>query len=227
MFVIPCLFSKKCNLVYELVDGIRKFHPYERIVIVDSGSDDKSYFELQDIYPNIIVEDVCNKGWMVGAYWHAYNKYPDEDFYYFLHDTMRIKANIDYMKQQDLTLLFTFYRSEPFNKWSNRVTCETNIKYYNTNGFGCFGPTFMCKNHVMKKLKELGCGNIIPTDKIGVGCCEGMYGFFFEHLGYDLMKCSLHGDFTSNSINRDNTDWMFPVQKLFGHMIDKETRGDW
>jgi len=70
MFVIPCKYNPKFPFVIDLVKSIRKFHPTEKIVIVDSDSDDKSYFSALEKY-NVIIEDIGNKNWMVGAYWYS------------------------------------------------------------------------------------------------------------------------------------------------------------
>jgi glycosyltransferase involved in cell wall biosynthesis len=44
MFVIACKYNPKFPFIIHLVESIRKFHPTEKIVVVDSDSDDKSYF---------------------------------------------------------------------------------------------------------------------------------------------------------------------------------------
>ena len=99
MFVIPCKYNSKFPFIIELVKSIRKFHLTEKIVVVDSDSEDKSYFDILNQY-DVIIEDVNNKNWMVGAYWYAFKKFPDEEFYYFMHDSMRVKDNLDNLKEK-------------------------------------------------------------------------------------------------------------------------------
>ena len=100
MFVIPCKFSDKFNYIIPLVEQIRSFHPTEEIVVVDSKSDDKSYFD-QIRKQRAIVEDIGNTCYDMGAYWHAYKKYPNEPYYYFMHDSMKVKANLDELFKPD------------------------------------------------------------------------------------------------------------------------------
>ena len=64
MFVIPCKYNPKFPFVIQLVESIREFHPTEKIVVVDSNSDDKSYFSILEKY-DVIIEDVKNTNWMV------------------------------------------------------------------------------------------------------------------------------------------------------------------
>ena len=45
MFVIPCKYNKEFPFVIDLVKNIREFHTTEKIVVVDSNSSDKSYFD--------------------------------------------------------------------------------------------------------------------------------------------------------------------------------------
>lgn len=233
MFVIACKYNPKFSFVIDLIESIRKFHPTEKIVVVDSDSDDKSYFSKIEKY-NVIIEDVANKNWMVGAYWHTYKKYPDEEFYFFLQDSMIIKDNLDYLKEKDLTIWMHFDRSiGNFNSWGNYIT--ENSKYeYVFSGRGCSGIIFFCKNKVMKRMLEMGADKFLPSNKTETGHCEGSWGFFFEEQGYDLRECSLYGDILNDGWFRDDdldyskvrspysykTSWQFPIEKFCASCID-------
>ena len=226
MFVIACKFNPAYPFILQLVREIREHHPEEKVVVVDSNSTDKSYFKaLEDL--QVMVEDIGNENWMIGAYWHAYKKFPDEDYYYFLHDSMRVKANMDYLKINPLVTLCHFDRSiSNFNNWSGRVESELGI-LYSRDGKGCYGPIFFCKNEVMRKLEFLGADNLLPTNKQETGFCEGMYGFLFEYLGYDLSKIALYGDVLENESPNGisgtfphNTSWQFPIEKFYASHVD-------
>lgn len=227
MFVISCKYNPNFPFIIQLVKDIRTYHPTEKIVVVDSDSNDKSYFEILKEY-DVIIEDVNNNNWMVGAYWHAYNKYPNEEFYFFLHDSMRVKANLDYLKERDLVTLMNFDRVlGNFNTWGERITLESEYNYLN-EGSGCYGPIFFCKNKVMKRMLEMGANKFLPNNKAETGYCEGCYGFFFEEQGYDLTQCSLFGDVLFNEspsgksgLPPHKTDWQFPVEKFYASHVDK------
>jgi hypothetical protein len=228
MFVIPCKFNPQFPFILQLVDDIRKFHHNEKIVIVDSNSEDKSYFDLLIKY-NVQIEDISNKNWMVGAYWHAFNKFPNEEFYFFFHDSMRVKRNLDYLKEKDLITLMYFDRNiSNFNAWKDRINSVCDYEY-NEVGYGCYGPIFFCKNKVMKKMKEKGIDKLLPISKAETGFCEGCYGFFFEDQGYNLKECALFGEvFENHSLTGKSglpphkTDWQFPVEKFYASHVDKK-----
>lgn len=231
MFIIPCKFSKKSNSIISLVSQIRHFHPSELIMVVDSDSEDKEYFI--DLEPfNIVIEDVANKNWMVGAYWHGYQTYPNEDFYFCFHDSMNVKANLNYLKERDLFTLATFNRSVggSFNAWNDRIRNETTIdpKFIHHNGKGCYGPIFGCKNKVMKSLYEKNAHKLLPSNKTETGYMEGAFGLFFESLGYDLTQCALYGDILEleseggkSGPPPHNTSWQFPIEKFYLSHIDE------
>lgn len=226
MFVIPCKYNPDFPFIIDLVHNIREFHPIEKIMVVDSNSIDKSYFEKLKKY-DVIIEDIKNENWMIGAYWHGYKKYPDEEFYFFMHDSMKVKANLDYLKEKDVTTLMYFTRlCGNFNDWGARITQESKYQYVN-EGNGCYGPIFFCKNKVMKIMIEMGVDKFLPNNKAETGLCEGCYGFFLEEQGYDLTQCALFGNvFDVEGANGKSglpphkTDWQFPVEKFYASHVD-------
>ena len=56
MFVFSCKYVPN-SPVRDTVDAILKYHPDEKITIVDSDSDDKSYYDFFSDYDNI---DICS-----------------------------------------------------------------------------------------------------------------------------------------------------------------------
>jgi hypothetical protein len=226
MFVIPCKYNPNHPFIVELVKDIRKFHPIEKIVVVDSDSDDKSYFDVLKQY-DVIIEDISNKNWMIGAYWHAYKKYPNEEYYFFMHDSMRVKDNLDYLKEKDLTLVMYFDRTIAyFNTWGEKIMNESSYNY-SYDGYGCYGPIFFCKNKVMKRMLEMGVDKFLPVNKTETQYCEGCYGFFLEQQGYNLPECSLYGDVLEMESPGGKsgppphmTQWQFPIEKFYASHID-------
>lgn len=233
MFVIPCKYNKEYPAIQQIVEDIRKFHPDETICVVDSNSDDKSYFEDLKKFKNIIIEDISNKHWMIGAYWYVYKKYPNEDFYYFLHDSMRIKDNLDYLKEKDVTIFLYFSRSikKSFDGFSDKINNETKY-HYKYGGLGILGPVFFCKNKVMLKMLEMNADKILPNTKEEAEHCEGCYGFFLEEQGYNMKECSMFGDvFDINNHFSDGPNYsnserakkrFFPIEKYILSLVDKK-----
>lgn len=227
MFVISCKYNPDFPFIIQLIKDIRTHHSTEKIVVVDSDSNDKTYFQILKEY-NVIIEDINNKNWMIGAYWHAYKKYSNEDFYYFMHDSMRVKSNLDYLKKYDLVTLMHFDREiGNFNVWKEKITLESKYNYSN-KGRGCYGPIFFCKNKIMKRMLEMKADIFLPKNKLETHYCERIYGFFFEEQGYDLAECSLFGDVLFNESPSGKsgpfphkTDWQFPVEKFYASHVDK------
>ena len=74
--------------------------------------------------------DVMNRNHVIGAYWQAYRSYPDEEFYYFMHDSMLVNANLDYLKSRALVTLCYFDRNQAnFNKYSTLASEKLGIPY--------------------------------------------------------------------------------------------------
>jgi len=227
MFVIACKFNKEKPVIYNLVNSIRKYHETEKIVIVDSDSQDKSYFELKNMYQNVEILNVMNKHYHVGAYWIAYNAFPEEDFYYFMHDSMLVKDNLDYLKEKDFTAFAYFDFANPSNESIAKDEILKYTPYHVPNhGHAIQGPCFFVKNKLMKKLKSNGVDKILPTysehsdTKIGVAAyaVEGAYGIFFSNEGYNIIENSLIGNYVSLgypqfSENYDSS-WMHPIEKI-------------
>jgi len=227
MFCIPCKYNKKSNHIIGLVKQIRTFHQSEKIIVVDSGSDDKSYFKELEAY-NTIILDVNNTNWMIGAYWTGFFAYPNEDHYFFIHDSTKIKASLEHLKINDLTLLATFDKSAGnFNGLNEEIRQKTNYKNIKDSGYGCYGPMFFCKGGLMHNLYNNNVHLVLPNTKQETGWLEGGYGAIFEEEGFDLMKCSLYGNILTHESPGGksypypfNTSWQFPIEKFYASHMD-------
>jgi hypothetical protein len=230
VFVIPCKYNNNFNFIVDLCKDIRSYHSNEEIVVIDSGSDNKDYFKLIESY-NVIIEDINNKNWMIGAYWYAFKKY-DRNFYYFLHDSMKVKGSLDSFKEKDLTIMCYFDRGygDNFNGFENKINELTKYTYLR-GGLGVYGPIFFCKRNVMKLLQDMEADKILPNNKQETGWCEGSYGFFFEHHGFNLKECSLYGNVLENEqpngksgVYPFNTSWQYPIEKFYASHVDLNRR---
>ena len=225
MFVIACKFNSLYPNVINLVDQIIKLHPEEKIVVVDSKSDDKSYFKTLE-EKGVIIEDINNKHRELGAYWHAYKKFPNENHYFLLHDSMKLKGSLEEFKNDDLVLLNYFDRKDDIlDRWDKKVEKTTTYKY-KKDGLGCYGPIFFCKGKVMDELRKNKVDKLLPKNKIEGWYSERAYGFFFEELGYNLKEVSLYGDVVENEMKYRSTfvpidtSWQYPIEKYYGSLQD-------
>ena len=105
MFIIACKWNENSRITH-LIESIKKFQPDEKIVVVDSDSENKEYFK--DIKNECIIEDIKNVNYLEGALWYCYEKYKNEDFFYLLQDSMILKRNIEELKKNEITHLSYF-----------------------------------------------------------------------------------------------------------------------
>ena len=227
MFIISAKNQNGLNYCVTLVEDILKFHKNEIICIVDSDSEDKSYFEELKKFENIVICDVSNKHYCLGAYWIAYSMFPNEEFYYCFHDTLRVKSNLDYFKIKDFTTLFSFDRNTldiGMTKWCIDKLKKIGKNYKaESNDMGIYGPIWMCKNWVMKTMFERKFNLVLPETKSQLEAMERICGFFIEDLGLSIFNNSLYGDilqaesnFGRSGLYPHKTSWQFPIEKYYG-----------
>jgi hypothetical protein len=106
-FILPCYFDPQRPVIFDCVKSIRQYHPDSHIYVVDSGSADKSYFEVLKA-SNVNVLDVNNQHFDTGAYWYAYKNLPEYDFYYLLHDSIVLNKSILHLKDFPITSIGYF-----------------------------------------------------------------------------------------------------------------------
>lgn len=110
-FVLPCYFNQSAPVIFKAVETIRQYHPDSKIIVVDSGSADKSYFNTLEKY-EVIIEDINNNNYDTGAYWHVYQKYHDIDYFYFLHDSIEINDNLYDLMDNKITSVRYFHSGD-------------------------------------------------------------------------------------------------------------------
>ena len=213
LFSITCRFDPANPVVIPCVQSIRAHHPESPIHVVDSASEDKSYYEQVEKF-GAKVEDIGNQSLTTGNIWHTYEKYPDYDFYYFLHDSMLIKDGILDLMETDVTALRYFRSwnglgwtpqehpsgdngfvfSETLNWANSQLLSKTTYRPEMGMRFAAlFGPMIMCKRSVLDKLKAAGFDKVRPTTKRQSEAMERVWGMVLNLEGYDLSKLPLQG----------------------------------
>ena len=213
LFSITCKFDPANPVVLSCVESIREHHPDSIIHVVDSDSEDKSYYE-QVTALGAVIQDIKNGSLTTGNIWHTYEEYPDYDYYYFLHDSMLIKESLLDLTEQDVTAL-RYFRSwngigwtpaevpsgdngfvypETFNWANSQLLTKTTYRPTSGQRFAAlFGPILMCKRSVLDKLKQAGFDKIRPTTKRQSEAMERVWGMVLGMEGYDLSKLSIQG----------------------------------
>lgn len=116
-FVICCkdsLYIEKC------IENINILYPQSSIYIVDSCSDNKSYFNSMAKYNNVLIEDICNKNYEYGAYIHCFNKYKDNhDIFIFMQDSILINNSIPEISYVNENNVYVFNNN--YSGWSQGI----------------------------------------------------------------------------------------------------------
>ena len=121
IFVIACYYDGSNASIFECVKSIQKHYKSAKIVVVDSNSPDKTYFQrLKE--KKVTVYNAKNKNYDTGAYWFAYNKFKKASFFYFLQDSVIFKKNLSNYEKNDLTT-FRYFLS--FDKIGGRKLEKT------------------------------------------------------------------------------------------------------
>lgn len=213
LFSITCKYDPNNPVVLSCVESIRKHHPDSPIHVVDSGSEDKSYYEQVEAL-GATVQDINNGSLTTGNIWYTYEKYPDYDYYYFLHDSMLIKDGLLDLLDRDVVAL-RYFRSwngigwtpaevpsgengfvyeETYNWANTQLLSKTTYRPEPSHRFAAlFGPILMCKRSVLDKLKAAGFDKVRPTTKPQSEAMERVWGMVLNMEGYDLSELSVQG----------------------------------
>jgi hypothetical protein len=190
-FKVPDKFpyTGSSSTIEDVVIACKTHMPNEKIVVVDSNSEDKSYYSLLDGID--IIEG--NENYEVGAIWKAYEKYPNEEYYMFLQDTtIPITDLTNYYPKGDKEVVSFLYSKDyetaeiGQQEWCISKMVLTDIPY-KSHGFKSFVfNLFLCKNGFLAELKEKKFDKILPTNKSGSACMEMLFGMVSIQLGYSV-----------------------------------------
>jgi hypothetical protein len=201
MFVIPCKFNKNNPIIFSCVEAIQKYHPGEKISVIDSNSDDTGY--QKDLGNSVDFYDVKNNNYQLEAYHIAFKDNQKEDFFYCIHDSLIIQQNISFVEKSDLTTV-RWWNSPPVNIgwdesgqdlsiWANEQMNEY-LGYTMPSVYkGVFGSMLFASNKVFQALNKSGVFNIKAKDKYESCAVERIIGIVLSNLGYDVTN-SLQGE---------------------------------
>ncbi len=158
--------------------------PDAKIIVHDSCSEDQSYREHKIMEGVEIIPG--NAGYETSAIWRTYNLYPNEDYYFFIHDSISILKSWEGFTNQPLTTLASFpsdfWFEEDEREWSKKELLKSDYNF-TMDFYGVFGSVFGCEPYVLAKLKRHGFNNIVPSDKLGSRAMERVWGMAFAQIG--------------------------------------------
>jgi hypothetical protein len=195
MFVIPCKYVKGQSQILKCVESISKHHPEEKIVIVDSFSDDVSYIEDIIKIPNVLVLDEQNKNYVIGALWKAYDAFPDEHHYVLIHDSMFINKPLTKFLEDDQSYSFMYFVQTPEPSHQPIIDRFVGPGYAHTPGnpmVGIFGTTCIIKDNLIKQfVKNNVHQTFLPINKEEDQASERAMGVLFSLEGVDFIENSV------------------------------------
>lgn len=205
IFIIPCKYNPHCKIV-ETVESITKYHPSDKIVVVDSDSDDKSYF---DKIPHAQILDEANENYEPGALWRVTSRMM-ADRYVLVQDSMVFKKSIDdHIESTDTMKCFiNFYertdqnhmrvpRQQYMDSIHKMMGTKPDVDYGDEDyGFvGVFGSSFIITRDFLVKISNSGLfENLAPTNKFEHQIAERVFGIAALDNGVDLSKNTIIGN---------------------------------
>jgi hypothetical protein len=209
MFVIPVKYNGY-DYVVKCVKSIREQGMYDKIVVVDSNSSDKSYFDRLSVY-DVTIEDIGNKNYSDGAMWYCYNKYPEEEFIFSIHDSMVVNENLNFLKKQDFTA-FCYFDIQYLGPGGPGGGESLDYCIYKLNQLGynpdyeemysfpgLFGSIFFSKRSILEKIHDLGFNKILPTNKAEACANERLWGFFLKKVDINIKEHNLMGNYINSN----------------------------
>jgi hypothetical protein len=178
MFIIPVKFDPERPVIYECIKRIKTYHPFDKIVIVDSASEDKSYFE--NIPPDVEIMDVNNTSYGVNAYHRAWYSYRHEDFYYCIYDSLFLNRSLKPFERFPLTTIRHFDTPPTGVGWDEK---GEDLSIWITQQM--HKHMRLCDAQVMHDLDAVGLFDILPENKYQLCAMERIVGIAMQAQGYD------------------------------------------
>jgi hypothetical protein len=222
MFLIPCKYISSSPII-ECVESIQIHHPNEKIVIIDSCSENTDYLNLLVNKKNIIILNTCNLNYVIGALWKTYSVFPDEPFYVLLHDSIILKKTIpaNYLTDQNF-YTFMYFHEKVQNKNTPEYAYYTSV--LNKTGYivpspddtiyGCFGTIGIFKQNFIKALIKNNIHGCLPTSKFECNMYERILGICAFQENFNPKYYNLEGNYLEKTKNVHN-DTLSYIKKLY------------
>ena len=205
MWVVACRNESERPVIYECIEAIQRWHPDAHILIVDSDSPSKDYFDWAT-ERGCNVADIRNHGYAHGAFRFGVRAYPNEDWYALIFDSMIVTANLDDLKSRPVVALRHWSNREHdwgwdsesvhLSVWGNRQLQRMGIEYP-ASYTGIMGPAFFAQRQVIDRLEAIGYYDTEIEDSYQHCGLERVAGICLEALDYSVTE-SLQGVHTTH-----------------------------
>lgn len=230
MFIIPCKYVEgshhpsmpqytfMSSTLPTVITNINFHRPDDKIVIVDSFSDDDSYLKEVEKFPNVHIFEEKNKDYPPGAFFKVLNKFRDEKFYTLIHDSTNLKSSLDdYLDNGEQ--FYSFFKGNleglgvlmgtsrvghvnyDYTSYTNQMFKDTGYVFQD---FGSMVPChhFVVKNKLANKILDTGIAdNVFVEHKTQDNCWQYIFGMLFAQEGYPADKYYIAApDYTKNRV---------------------------
>jgi hypothetical protein len=180
---------------------------------IDADIVDECFLATVEHMPDEEFHAIHTSNYEAGAYWEAYKRYPNEDFFYLIHDSLIVQEDLSRYKENECTILMTerdWYGAGPQHKeWAKEQLALTDYDYMDTGFPLVFGSIMFCQRSVLDRLHAKNFHKIMPTCKMHSQAMERIWGIALAQEGIKLdvirpnLHCHSHG-------------WEdYPVRKIF------------
>lgn len=201
LFVVSCRFDPERPVIFDCLNGILEHHERPKVLVVDSGSPDKSYFDFC-MERGIGIASIHNQLYSLGAFAYAQRHYPDIDYFYFLFDSVVVKANLEHFQARPVTVTRHWAGSDhgwgwdhdgtPLEVWGGQQLERMGVPMPSTY-HGVMGPMMFVQRPVVEQLDRLGYWFTQTRSAFHTCAMERVTGIVLEHLGYDVTD-SIQGE---------------------------------
>ena len=187
-----CENSEHKEDILSLVSSLQKFHPQAKIVVVDSDSPDKSYFEeLRGVH----IADIKNKNYESGTIWYVFENFV-ADTYIFLQDSIKVLNSLEKYFNDEVRFVPFNRRNEktvknwrdiiPTEKaWARRKLRLTQYDFLETGFEIVFSCSFLAKRKYLESFYNKGLSAVLAENKGGSRAMERILGLAFRQEGIE------------------------------------------
>lgn len=195
MFIVPCKYNKDQSLVKKCIESISLYHPEEKIVVVDSFSEDMSYIKDISKISNVTVLEKQNKNYIIGALWKAYEVFPNEHHYILIHDSIFVNKPLTKFLEDNQSYSFMYFIQEPQIQDQPVIDKFVGPNYAHTPGYpmvGIAGTACIIKNNLIARFINNNLHQtFLPINKFECTVSERAIGVLFNLEGIDPIQNSV------------------------------------
>lgn len=213
----------KRNFIFENLLNTKKYVK-EKIVVIDNQSDNcddiTEFIKKNKINALAFTSD---KNWEWSAWWDAYKRFPNEDRYMFIHDSMFVTqpCYLFYRGINDNTVSIFDTRNPGWHMSSyrlqnSRLSLEflKKFKYDKADFRLVFGSMFCCNGKILKDMNSRGLMNMSANNREEAEASERLLGIYFKKFNIKVNVYNKNRQIKFSHFNKFNVNKDCPYVKF-------------